>query len=140
MFLTARIVKLLVELRDAVAAILKLLRLRTPGLVWMKVVSEGENGMLKFVLMLPPKGVSDVVQRQLAVKVGSNDLGTVVLEGDIIESNEMQGDDNDVVEGSLIDVDDAGNPSEPRTFSFVLTDTLAPPQPGELGIRVTEES
>jgi hypothetical protein len=44
-----------------------------------------------------------------------------------------------VVSGHLIDIDNAGNRSEPRLFSLVAKDTIAPPQPGELGIIAISE-
>lgn len=117
--------------------ILKLLRLKKPGLVFI-LYEEGEEGMLKFVLVLPEAGAADVVTRELRFTVGE-ELVEVNLEGSATETVELTGADNDAVVGSLVDVDDAGNRSEAREFSFVLVDTLAPPQPGELGLKVTGE-
>lgn len=117
--------------------IYKLLRLKKPGLVFL-VYEEGEEGMLKFVLVLPEAGAADVVTRELRFTVGE-ELFEVNLEGSALETMEMTGADNDAVAGTLVDVDDVGNRSEAREFSFVLVDTLAPPQPGELGLKVTGE-
>ena len=41
---------------------------------------------------------------------------------------------------SLVDIDNAGNRSEPRVHDDVLTDSVSPPQPGEFGIVVTGET
>jgi hypothetical protein len=116
----------------------KVLRLRKPGPIFVRVY-EGEDSMLKFVLVLPQKGAADVVQRELTVQVGEGDPVVVSLGGDEVESGTFEGEDGDSVSGSLVDVDDAGNKSEAREFSFVLVDTVAPPTPGEVGLKVTEE-
>lgn len=139
MFWTSGVIRLLNELLRAALRIEKLLRLRQPGLVWLKVVSEKENGMLKFVVVLPAPGASDVAKRELQVAIGSGSPATFELPGDALNSDEMGGEENETVAGQLIDIDDAGNRSEARTFSFVLVDTIAPPQPGELGLKVTAE-
>lgn len=104
------------------------------------LISEKENGMLKFVLTLPQAGAADVVARKLTVKVGEADAETFDLAGDVVESQEFECEDNAEVTGSLVDVDDAGNESAASEFSFVIVDTLAPPQPGEVGVKVTGES
>lgn len=117
--------------------ILKVLRLKKPGLVFISL-RQGDDGMLKFVLVLPQAGASDVVSREVRLSV-ADVLYEVDLAGDVVETAEFTGEDNAVVTGTLVDVDDAGNRSEAREFSFVLVDTVAPPQPGELSIKVTGE-
>ena len=96
--------------------------------------------MLNFVLVLPPKSAADVVARQITLQVGTQEVVTVDLDGETLETGEFTGLDNDSVTGSLVDIDDAGNRSEPRDFDFILLDTIAPPRPGELGLRVTGET
>lgn len=95
--------------------------------------------MLRFKLLLPNPGASDVVARKLVVVNGNNEPQQLDLPGDSMETLEMEGQDNDVVSGTLEDIDDAGNVSPAREFSFILTDTIAPPQPGEIGLVVTGE-
>lgn len=132
------------ELQETAADLTVVLRrvaaLRMPGLVFLKIVSE-ESDMLFFVLTLPPKGATDVVSRELTVKIGDADAVTVNPGVDDTESQEFSGADGASVTGSLVEIDDAtpANRSEVRTFEFTLTDTFAPPQPGEVGIRVTRE-
>lgn len=132
------LVKLGVAILAELRAIRKIVGRRAPGLVFLKVVRE-ENEMLFFMLALPAAGASDVVKRKLTVKVGEAEAQSFELEGSATESAELSGSDNDPVVGSLVDVDDAGNESPASEFSLVLTDTLAPPQPGEVGIKVTRE-
>lgn len=109
-----------------------------PGIITF-LTSEKENGMLKFVLSLPQAGAADVVSRKLTVKIGESELVALELAADALESQEFVCADNTVVVGSLVDVDDAGNESPASEFSFVIVDTIAPPQPGEVGVKVTGE-
>ena len=156
MLWTTRVLNLLIELvavnrrtnenvRELLAVnrrILRLLRLRQPGLVSLRLVREsfvGETKMLHFVVVLPAPGAADVTERRLQVKVGDADPVDLVLAGDALESTEFMGADNAAVTGTLVDVDDAGNASPTRDFAMVLVDTLAPPLPGEVGMRVTSE-
>lgn len=129
---------ILKELNENLCKLVKILGIRRPGPVRIKTW-QGENGMLKFVLVLPEKGVSDVVKRHLSVAVGGGEPMVVELGADVVASDVLEGVDNDIVTGSLVDEDDAGNKSEAREFSFVLVDDIAPPQPGELGIKVLSE-
>lgn len=95
--------------------------------------------MLKFVLTLPAPGAADVVERELVVKIGEAEPVTVFLDGKSLESEEFSCEDNTTVTGTLVDIDDATNRSEPRSFEFIVVDTIAPPVPGELGVRVTAD-
>jgi len=142
MFWTTKVIVLLTELVSVAKSILKVLRLRRPGMVYLRMTGvfyEGKKKMLKFKLVLPAPGASDVVSRNLSVKIGDAEATSEVLDGSALESAEYQGADNAAVTGSLSDTDDAGNVSDAREFSFVLTDTIAPPQPGEIGLVVTGE-
>lgn len=115
----------------------KALRLKKPGLVFL-VFTKEVNEMLFFKLILPAISAVDVVTRKLTYKIGAAEPVELELTADE-EVPELSGMDNEVVEGSLVDIDDAGNPSEPTNYSFVLVDTIAPPAPGEIGFEVTRE-
>jgi len=96
--------------------------------------------MLQFVVTLPLTGAVDVLSRELSVTVGANPA--VILNpavGDT-ESQELSGNDSDAIHLELVDVDDAGNRSAASVLDATLLDTLAPPQPGEMGIRITGET
>ncbi len=98
--------------------------------------------MLIFKLALPPAADKDVQtggKRTVVVAIGNGEPQTIDLPGDAIETDELTGNDNDTVVGALVDTDDAGNPSPARDFSFILVDTIAPVQPGEIGIQVIRE-
>lgn len=138
MFWTTKVLKLLTEIIAFQKAILKVVRLKQPGMVFIRIVSE-DGCMLKFVLNLPVPGAPDVVKRELVVKIGDADETTITLDGSAIVSAEMEGKDDEPVLGSLVDIDDADNRSVRSEFSFVLKDTIAPPSPGAVGLTVTDE-
>ena len=76
----------------------------------------------------------------LFVTAGSGDTQTIDLNGTDTVSPELSGADNDTVVGTLVDTRRCRKCRRLReNFHFVLTDTLVPPQPGELGITITRE-
>jgi hypothetical protein len=142
MFWTTKVIRLLTDLVVLARSILKVLRLRRPSLVFLVVTGESMKGhtkMLKFKLVLPAPGASDVVSRKLTVAIDNVVVANELLDGAALESPEYEGADEAAVSGTLVDTDDANNASEPREFSFVLTDTIPPPQPGAIGLVVTGE-
>lgn len=122
---------------DLFRSLTKVLRLRKPGMVFL--VIRKEEDMMKFVLVLPTIGAPDVVTRKLEIQVGGGEPQNFEFPGTATETDAFIGEQDDAVSGTLRDIDDAGNVSDPRDFGFVLEDTIAPPQPGEMGIRITEE-
>lgn len=114
-------------------------RRRKPGRVYLRVLREGANGMLTFILNLPEKSAADVVSRELSVSVAGAEAEVLSVAADATSSQEFTAEQGATVSGSLVDIDDAGNRSQPREFSFVLADTIAPPQPGDVGLEVTSE-
>jgi hypothetical protein len=124
------------KLRQEIATI-KFLVSR-PGRLKVHVVKE-EDGMLYFVFSLPVPGAADVATRELTVSIAGADPVTVSPAIGDTESQEFSGNDNDTIHAELVDIDDADNRSTPSVYEGVLTDTLAPPQPGELGVKVVRE-
>lgn len=123
---------------ERIAAALK--RPPMPGLFSFSANRKG-HGMLNFSIVgLPAPGASDVVSRELSIQIGAAepDVKSVALEAS--EVTGFSGGDNETVTVSLTDIDDAGNRSEPRVQSFTLVDNIAPPQPGEFGLRIDSES
>lgn len=140
MFL-GRLIAAINSLTKEVKRLRKVIGLRTPGLVFVRIVEEGLNGMSKFALVLPVPGASDVASRELVFAVNGGEPVTQVLPGSAEKSEDFDGVEGDVVTGSLVDIDDASpaNRSEPRVFELVLADTIAPPQPGEIGAMMVSE-
>lgn len=92
---------------------------------------------LVYQLILPPPGAPDVVKRTLKSTVNGVEQPDVDIVSDPFEVTFA---DNDSVTLSIVDTDDAGNvspPSEP--FAFTATDTIAPPQPGQVGVSLLRE-
>lgn len=138
MLWTTKVLLTLTELLATNKQILKVLRLRQPGPMFLTVTQEIDS-MLKFHIALPQPGASDVVARRLTVQIGEAEAVIYDLDGKALQSETLEGQDVDNVTASLVDIDDAGNESSPSTGSFVLVDTIAPPQPGVMGLVVTEE-
>lgn len=110
-----------------------------PGWLALRVTKE-ENGMLTFVIVLPPSESSDVVTRELSVAVAGGPATIESVSTSAAESSSYNGEQGDAIHAELVDIDDAGNRSEPSVFDGTLEDTLAPPAPGALGVRVTAET
>lgn len=109
-----------------------------PGKVLFHI-SQGEKNMLKFCVCLPPKSASDVTTRELCVSINDGESVKKVVGGDTLHVDEFVGEHGDSVTGYLVDIDGAGNRSQPSLFSFELLDTIAPPMPGDIGLMVLEQ-
>lgn len=98
---------------------------------------------IQFAVQLPewPAEPSDVAKGQLSVKIGESDPVVQDVEKGATEVAGLEGPQDATVVLSFIYIDDAGNASEnPATASVVLTDTVPPPDPGALGVRLTGET
>jgi hypothetical protein len=129
-------------LTDEIRKLTKVIGLRTPGLVLLRKISDGVDGMGKYVLVLPTPGAIDVVSRELVVSINGGEPVTQMLAGTALESEQFEAVEDDIVSGSLVDIDDAKPTplrSEPRLYELPILDTTAPPQPGEIGIRAITE-
>lgn len=135
-----RVLQLLTEIRAFLAVLV--LRSTPPGTLRPRTVKE-VGAMLNFAVGVPPfPSPSDVVKGELSVVIGENE--PIVVDVDEATSEvshpDFKGDDNVEVRLSYVHVDDAGNRSPESTATFALLDTIAPPQPGELGVRVIDET
>lgn len=145
--LTSAIILLTAEVIRLTREVIRLRRvtgLRKPGLVFVKFVSK-ENGMAKFALVLPTPGAEDVIQageRELVISINGGEPVTQILSGSALESEPFDAEEDDIVSGSLVDIDDAKPTplrSEPRSYELEVPDVTAPPQPGEIGLRKIDE-
>jgi len=97
--------------------------------------------VLVYKVSVGPVVDKDVVERQLVVAV--NGVGSpdefVVFSADSTDLGEIRAKQNDKVLLTLVDVDDAGNRSEPAVLEFVASDTLPPAQPGAFGVTLVAE-
>lgn len=93
--------------------------------------------ILVYDVLLPAAGV-DVESRELTVTIdGTAQPAMTPAKGDV--STQIKVPQDSTCHLSLVDIDDAGNRSEPSTFDFVATDTLPPATPGALGVNLVSE-
>jgi hypothetical protein len=81
----------------------------------------------------------DVVSRELTVTVNGVELMVVNAVGNATDLGSVDVPQDALVVLSLVDVDDAGNKSEPATVEFTAVDTLAPAQPGGFNVTLVSE-
>ena len=81
----------------------------------------------------------DVVSRQLTVTVDGVAEGTRTYDGGATDLGSIEVLQNSNVVLTLVDVDDAGNYSEPAVIDFVAADTLRPSTPGAFSVVLVSE-
>jgi hypothetical protein len=81
----------------------------------------------------------DVVLRELTVTVNGVESTVVTAAGNATDLGSVEVPQDSLVVLSLVDVDDAGNKSEPATVEFTALDTLAPAQPGGFNVTLVSE-
>ncbi len=108
----------------------------------------GDKTMLKFAVGLEAvdpndPNAGDVDHRTLTVTIdgGAPIVTTVTDLGDSVQNDAgYVANAGSVVSASLVDSDASGNNSPARTETATLTDTIAPPQPGEFVIGVVSQT
>lgn len=110
----------------------------------LKVRQIGRDVMadvLVYKVSVGPVADKDVVERQLVVAVNgaSSPDEFKVFPADSTDLGEIRVKQDDKVLLTLVDVDDAGNRSEPAVLEFVASDTLPPAQPGAFGVTLVAE-
>ena len=139
-FVDKTVAMTLTRIADSLAAMR--FQFSTPGqlqIVFTKKRRMGHMDTISFKVVLPTLLDADVVSRELTVQV--SDLPPVVatLDTAATESDGYSGEQDAPVTVTLVDLDDAGNRSEPSTLSVTLTDTFPPAKPGELSLVQTGE-
>jgi hypothetical protein len=81
----------------------------------------------------------DVVSRQLTVTVDGVSNDARFYDGGATDLGTIEVVQNSNVVLSLVDVDDAGNYSEPAVVEFVASDTLRPSTPGSFSVTLVSE-
>ena len=117
--------------------------LETPvGLMVEEVRSNNMADVLTYRVSVGAPESADVVERQLVVAVGDSATVDVfkVFPGDATDLGEVSAPQGASVLLTLVDVDDAGNRSEPAVLEFVAEDTLPPAQPGSFGVTLVRET
>lgn len=98
--------------------------------------------LLTYRVSVGPVVDADVVTRELSVYVNGSDVAREVraYEPTTIELGDVVVEQGSSVELRVVDIDDAGNRSEPAVLTFVAEDTLPPAQPGALGVTLVSET
>lgn len=128
--------KILIELRS-----IKFL-LGRPGLVKLALKKESFNmatSIFDVTLVLPGVSAPDVTKRVLQYSLDGGSAVTVDLATEGVEYVINDVPQDTTIYGSLVDVDESGNQSAPSEFTLVVSDTQAPPQPGQVGLVLGEE-
>jgi len=81
----------------------------------------------------------DVTSRELSVTVNGNSTPTATFPGDATDLGNVSVEQGSSVVMTLVDIDDAGNRSQPASVEFVAADTIPPAQPGEFGVTLVRE-
>jgi hypothetical protein len=95
--------------------------------------------MLVYSVTAGPAVDSDVATRRLTVTINGEIVSTVDHPAATTSFGEITAPEDASVVLSLVDVDDAGNESQPAFYEFTTKDTIAPAQPGSLGVTLVRE-
>jgi len=97
--------------------------------------------VLTYRVSVAPAVDADVTERLLSVYVGGADSPREVrrFTPETSDLGDIHVDQDTTVRLELVDVDDAGNRSEPAVLEFVAVDTIPPAQPGALGVTLVRE-
>ena len=97
---------------------------------------------LTYRVSVGPVVDGDVVTRRLSVYVDGAESPVDVRDYDATATalGEVVVAQGAAVVIKVVDIDDADNQSEPAVIEFVAEDTIAPAQPGTLGVTLVSES
>jgi hypothetical protein len=128
------------EIATLTSAIRGLAMSHRKPLFWVRLsFMEPTSMALVYTVSAGPAVDADVTGRQLTVVVNGEVLSIVELAGSATDLGEVKVEQNSNVTLSLVDIDDAGNRSQPAVLDFVATDTIPPAQPGSLGVTLARE-
>ena len=96
--------------------------------------------ILTYVVSAAAPTDGDVVKRLLTLVINGEDQGTAELAANVTELSQFSVPQNSDIVLTLVDVDDAGNKSEPAVLSFTAVDTIPPAKPGAFGVTLVSET
>jgi hypothetical protein len=112
---------------------------KKPGPILFIIAGEDQMAdKIIFRVVLPNASAADVKTREITVDIDGEVLCWVT---DVVgtTSYEFTGPQGAQVCVTLVDIDDAGNRSEPASLTQQLTDNFAPPAPGAIGFEFVNE-
>lgn len=96
--------------------------------------------LLTYAVSAAPVVDSDVVTREMSVVVNGVTLRKDSFNATVVDLGVVTVPQDSNVELVLVDIDDAGNRSEPATMLFTAVDTLPPVQPGAFSVTLVSEA
>lgn len=126
---------------EEIAAGLKAIRttVARPGRAFCTPTREVDMDQLKFTIVLPPPSAPDVVRRELTVVDAAGHTTIGEYRPDEQEIGGFCAPQGTAITITLVDIDDAANRSQPSETTVTLEDIIAPPKPGQLGIKLVGE-
>jgi|LakMenE01Jun11ns_1017448.scaffolds.fasta_scaffold9833791_2 hypothetical protein len=115
-------------------------RMRRPYAVRITLIRK-ESGFMALVYSVTAAPVvdSDVFARRLVVTVNGENVSSTDHPAEVTSFGEVAVPQDSQVVLTLVDIDDAGNSSEPSVVEFTATDTIAPAKPGSFGVTLVRE-
>lgn len=111
----------------------------TPRLSVYEQRRESMADVLTYAVSAAPVVDGDVVSRELSVVINGLDQPVVSFPGNAVDLGTVEAPQDSEVVLRLVDVDDAGNRSDPAEVIFTAVDTLPPATPGALGVTLVGE-
>ena len=110
-----------------------------PSVFNYKFLRKDKNMGLVYSLAVGPTTDGDVVERRLTVDVNGDVVKINSYPTSAVDLGEYTFAQGDSVVLSLVDVDDAGNVSEPAVLAFIAKDTIPPQAPGGFSVSLLRE-
>jgi hypothetical protein len=95
---------------------------------------------LTYEVTAGPVSDADVLSRTVTLTVNGESRGSKDYSADTLTFDPIVVSQNDNVVLTLVDTDDAGNPSAPAVIDFVAADTIPPSQPGLFSVQLVSET
>lgn len=95
--------------------------------------------VLTYAVSVAPAVDGDVVARELSVVINGVEQSVVSFPGYALDLGEVDVPQDAQVVLRLVDIDDAGNRSDPAEVYFTAVDTLPPSVPGGLTVSLISE-
>lgn len=94
---------------------------------------------LVYSVTAAPPVDADVVARRLVITVNGEAGSPKEYAAETTRFDDVKVEQDAQVVLALMDVDDAGNVSEPAVYEFVAVDTIPPAAPGSFGVTLVRE-
>ena len=117
-----------------------LAELTKPGPIYFSIDQWGDD-MSRFKVRANFQATAardNVVSREVTLTIADGQPTVTTIPGNV-NQYDFFGNDNQMAKLSLVDIDQAGNRSEPREGSALITDTIPPNQPGPFVFQTMEQ-